>query len=300
MRGDLERMRGDAEQMRNDAERMRLKAEQKRVFKYFDADHSLYVAAGQVDDKVQGEIEEDLNIMGRLIENAIRDVAEDRSDHRAMGIKIRSLPFGNVGRSLQIDGYGALFEASVPFPLVQPPGEPRADKTKETTNSAWEDARRQLSHGPDGFGPDGPPMPPPDRVEYDAAKVEAFKNALIDALGNASHMRHLQAKDFVTVVVRSAEGGPRFVFSPGAGSGGGGGGGGSASGNPPSRPEPPVDGPGRRGPKPARPDGGAVVPGKGGDSSTMTIRVKKSDVDALAKGDLKPEDFRKRALVVVN
>lgn len=256
-------------------------------------ERSLYVAASTVDEKVQNEIEEDLNIMGHLIEKAVADVSEDRGDRRAMGIRIQTALLGNAAHNLQIDGYGALFEASVPFPLAPTAEEAQADQPKGNTNSAWEEARRELSGGGEGLVP-GIAVPPPDQMKYDAAKVEALKTALIDALGNANNMRHLQSTDFITVVVHSG-GEQRFNFFSTAGFAGP-----NkvyASGNRyktnPSRPG-------------GVPAGGGISTGvsrdsrRSGGESLLTIRVKKSDVDALAKGELKPEDFRKRTLVVIN
>jgi len=282
---EFEKARGESDRMRDEMEKAKSMLDKIHFKNAGPSTRSLYVPAAAVDDKVQDEIEEDLTIMGRLIENAIDDVADDRNDRRAMGISIRTLPFGNSSRNLQIEGYGALFEVAVPFPLVPPASDARPDKPKENTSSAWEEARQQLyrsqSPGPDMAGMPGPPP----GVEYDAGRVEALKETLLKSLGNASNMRHLQSKDFITVVVRSAGGGHLFhtvSMAPRAGQRKG-----------PDKPEEPEN------PKPLRTVSVKRSAGSG-DESVLTIRVKKSDADALAKGDLKLDEFRKRALVVVN
>jgi len=141
---------------------------------------------------------------------------------------------------------------------------------------------------------------------YDAKKVENLKEALFGALKEASHIRKLKPEDSVVLVVSGGQAthltvtrsvqmtfghipsgasptpmhamrpGPETL--PGGGQGGGiGGGMGGGMG-------------GGIGPLPETLLGG-------GQASVLTIRVKKSDVDAFAQDKLSFPEFQKRAKV---
>ena len=99
-----------------------------------------------------------------------------------------------------------------------------------------------------------------------------LKNQIIGDLGNARNIRNLKSDDFVTVVVLG--GGPQGMAVV--------------------RRETRSSG-GRRG-------GGGTVDVKGvetGAQSTLTLRAKKSDIDAFAKGKLDAEEFKKKVAVQV-
>ena len=127
--------------------------------------------------------------------------------------------------------------------------------------------------------------------DFDQQRVDNLKTQLIEDLANAKNIRNLKSDDYITVVVLGGgargtvvrrEGGAAAGRAGGNGFGGGGGAGGRGGGG-----------------------GGfshVEVTSAGIDSgaqSTMTLRVKKSDVEAFAKGKLDAEAFQKKVSVQV-
>jgi hypothetical protein len=244
---------------------------------------TLVVPAGAPDPKIFAMMEEDLNVMARVLEKAVSPGGE-RGAHKAMGIEVNTFVFGSPSpaRNLYLEGYGAVFLLNVKFPLRAPPEKPEPAKDKEETSSEWEEAKSEL-YGPRpgdaSFGAwEAAHGLRSKTEEYDAQKVEDLKSSLLEALKNASHVRQLKGNETVTLVVMGSESArPEAtitrknspVSTPGAGS----------------------RSIGMAGPERRKTGGGA--------DTTLVIRVKKSDVDALAKGKLDLDEFRKRATVVV-
>jgi hypothetical protein len=169
-------------------------------------------------------------------------------------------------RSLYLDGYGALFIVNVGFPLQPPPlAKPREERPP--ADSSWEEAKREL-HTP---GPDTMMARSPGE-EFDQEKATRLEDALLDALKNASHIRGLKSDDSITICVLG--GGVPLPMRNG----------------PKGEPDPFFD----------RAEAGGF-PGAGNQggsrATTLTLRVKKADVEALAKGKLATSDFRKRASI---
>jgi hypothetical protein len=241
------------------------------VFGGSKARKPLIVSTTERDTTEVGQIEEDLNVMMRIIEKA---AASTREETKVMGIDVFALSGSSAPRVFYIDGHGAMFLLRVKYPLLAPPS--KDDKPRDTTdtNSEWEKARQEVygrSRGEDRiFTREGP------AEEFDAERVEKLKTQLIDDLANATHIRNLKSDEYVTVVVSggAAERGGAMIRTesrPGKG---------GASGK----------------------SGVYAVSEKGsGDASqsTMTIRARKSDIDSFAKGKLKAEEFRKKVSVQV-
>lgn len=204
---------------------------------------------------------EDLGVMGRILEKAI-----GRGPSRGERLWFDGMIGGMSGRgpdALYLDGFGALFLLRVDYPLVAP-ASPRGDKEPEATDRTWEETRRELRQGTSGDvrlweGIDGKPGRP-DWAEFDAARVEELRNALIQAFKHASNLNLPKAEETVAVT----------VFGPAATD--------SESG---------VRAGGRR----AR--GGTADEGKR-TGSTLTLRARKADIDAFAKGKLSVEEFGKK------
>jgi hypothetical protein len=238
------------------------------------------VIVGSSDAKGRATMEEDLNVMMRILEKAAGGKNEPRPT--AGGIELFSFGKSSGPRVFYLEGYGAMFVLNVKYPLLAPP--PRDDQghTNEPANTEWEKAKEEV------YGR----RKPSDEIKFNAAqgeefdpqRVEDLKEQIIDDLVNAKNIRGLKSDDYVTVVVLG--GGTRGtirreIHSPRTGGGGGGFGGGGG---------------GR---------GGAVAvmetsgSSEGGAQTTMTLRGKKSDIDALAKGKLNAEEFRKKVSVQV-
>ena len=224
------------------------------------------------------DAEEDLSVMALILRKATGDVRGD-DKRMAMGIEVDSTVFGSSSgaRNMYVEGYGALFLLGVRFPLVAPPEKVEETAAKDELGSDWAEAREEYLRGERNTFElqferawTGVNQLRGDRLpseEYDADKVEDLKTGLLEALKNARHIRTLKPEEFVTVVIQGAEA--------------------------------------MRVEKTVTRTGGNVnvklTGSKRGDSrrgeTVMTIRVKKSDVDALAKGNLDLAGFRKKAAI---
>jgi len=264
----------------------------------------LVVSAKSTDAKVMSEIEEDLNVMSRVFEKEVeREVGQD-GPSSAMGIVILGAGDARSPNAIYLDGYGALFTLNVRFPLIAPAAKKEEPRTEKPADSLWDRTKREM------FGPRDPAAvhefmkghigeavrTKASEPKFDAAKVEGLKKSLVEALKNASNLRHLKPEDFVTVVAQNAGSGtgdfaihtagmPGGAGGGGLGGSGGGGGIGGAGGGVFTAYEKNVV---------------VVSDRSGGDSSrqaTLTVRAKKSDIDEFAKGKLSAEEFRKKAQV---
>ena len=237
---------------------------------------TLIIRTSDTDTKAQANLEEDLAVMSRIFDKALDQALSDDHSRRVMGIDVFFAPGSSPIRSLYLDGYGALFLMNVNFPLLPPPDKAEPAKEKSDIDSAWEDAKRELSGRPDAwdqvdksFRFSGPPGP---EQEYDEKKVGDLKDSLLGALKNATNIRNLKSDENITVCV---------FGGPSAG---------------PRRTRLDV----KRAPD--APSGDVVVASDSDDGvpargSILTIRAKKSDADLFAKGKLTPEDFRKKVSV---
>ena len=165
---------------------------------------SLLLRTRDFDPESQGQLEEDLNVMSRIVEKATQ--SEPTRGPRAMGIDLVFGPGGSPVRSLYLDGYGALFMVDVNFPLLPLPSIETnlLENAKPAPASSWEQARQEL------YGAPRPPEPvlgigwtPEDRAEqaYDADKVDRLRQSLFEAIKNATNIRQLPADESVTISV---------------------------------------------------------------------------------------------------
>lgn len=212
------------------------------------------------DSRNNASIEEDLNVMQRILDKSAGGRDEKAT---AMGIDVLTFAGGSSSnpRSFYLEGYGAMFLLKVKYPLLAPP---KGDETRtnDTTNSEWERARQELYGSKTREPRGGWPAPEP----FDQERVEKLKTQLIDDLANATHLRAVKSDESITVVVLGGSRGS-FVHSENVQRGG-------------------------------RGEGfGFKV--ETGTPTTMTLRAKKSDVDSFAKGRLKVDEFRKKISVQV-
>jgi len=241
------------------------------------AGRTLIIPKDAGDPKEFAEMEEDLNVMARILEKAA--TGREGKNRQAMGIWIHGgHSSSSVPKNLYIEGHGALFFLNVNFPLL-PPATKNADtEPKDKTSTEWEDARRELYRSPgSGIEPfelhlkNVPGFSGPVE-EYDSDKVESLKSDLISALKNAAHIRKLKSDDVVTVVVS------------GRGS--------SADGKVARR----VVGPKRA----AVGASVAITTGAGGEGrgTKLILRARKSDIDAFQKDKLSSDEFRKKVTTI--
>jgi hypothetical protein len=143
------------------------------------------------------EMEEDLTVMGHLLDQAIERGLGEQAPQSKMGVQMLYTSSKGMARSVYLEGFGALFMLKVNIPLLAPPPvtHPTAPKNAD---SEWESARREVlgEGGNDGIASAGE-----SDTAFDATQVETLKQVLLNALKNASNIRHLKPDDYVSVAV---------------------------------------------------------------------------------------------------
>jgi hypothetical protein len=232
----------------------------------------LIIRTSEADPASMSDIREDLAVMSRIVNKAVDRAVGRPARDSAMGIVLSALPGSRRPDSLYLEGYGTVFFVNVKFPLV--PSAPKdEDKAAQTPDSTWEQTKRELSverpavprlwEVPSGDVP----------AEYKSEPVDALKKELLESLKNATNLRHLKPEESVTIAVighRSAALGRLKRVGT-------------------------MNKSGTR-----KAELHAVdVSGRAPDRESMlTIRVKKADVDAFAKGEIDSAEFAKHASVL--
>ena len=171
-------------------------------------------------------------------------------------------------QALYIEGYGALFLMKADFPLAAPPTA-EAQKPEAPADSVWEQTRRELYMARRGRprivgGRIVFDRPARGSVPYDEGKVKALKKALLEALKNASNMRHLKPDEAVAIAVTGGDqGGIVHMRTSGASE---------------------------------REHIYQILTqaGIGHGRTVLTLHARKSDVDAFAKDDLSFDQFSEK------
>jgi hypothetical protein len=243
-------------------------------------------------DDANSAMEEDLNVMGHLIERSLeRGLGDDSPDFK-MGIRMLYSEGGRSVRAMYLDGFGALFMIKVGFPVFAP----NANEPKEpapAADSDWDKAKKDLYARDDtrptetAFASTG--------AKFDPDQVDELKQVLLQALKNASNIRNLKPNDFVAV---SVFGHPATVASTRKSRSNKN----QSSGLPQSNDAPSGAANRKNAVEAGRSEQKAVGQARVWDLSrtssqgtVLTIRVKKSDVDAFAKNNLDFEAFQKKA-----
>ncbi len=204
-------------------------------------------------------------------------------------------------KAVYIQGYGVLFLMGVDFPILFTPELQREPEqtADESADPVWQQARQKV------FSPnkDAPGNLPESRTETVQERVERLKSDLIKAMKHASNIRQLGPEEWIIFNVigfdqlsSSGISGGRMGMSGrggvyGEGGYGGYSGGGSALG-------------GYAGGYGGGMAGGIAGGGVGGygdtgfsSSTVLTLRAKKSDVDAFAKDEINIEQFQQKVQV---
>jgi hypothetical protein len=237
---------------------------------------SLAIQTSDVDREKVDAIEEDLSVMARILQKAARSLSED-DRFKAMGLDLDSSLFGSASgaRNIYLEGHGALFLLRVEYPLVGPREKTEPNPQEPPPSSIWEEEREAFLGANQNGDHETVFTVRRGRSEpYDEARVEGLKTSLLDALKHASNIRHLAPQEYVTVVV---QGGDATT---------------SSSGGTRVRKEKEKDKE-----KENRFNNDTVTTRrtiqKG--ESVMTIRVKKSDIDAFAAGKIDSNGFQQKA-----
>jgi hypothetical protein len=182
-----------------------------------------------------------------------------------------------VTEAIYLGDFGVMFLTSVNFPLLPPPKvDEEEKKVEEDVDTVWERTKQEMT------------MPKRDKTDemqllatsqfiqqqrqvqvYNAEKVEELKRTLTKTLKHAANIRGLKGDELVTVVVKgSAPAAVARITSA------------------------------------KRLDDGQILTrvsktGSGSSSPTfLTIRAKKSDIDAFSKKELDDAKFRKRVQII--
>jgi len=227
------------------------------------ASKSFVIRSSSSDPKEQANLEEDLTVMSHLLDKSLEELpGGQRHRETALGIDLFFAPGSSPMRSLYLDGYGAVFLVNVSFPLLPPPQ--KVEKEKPATNSDWEAARDEVyGQRGDGKFTVGP------SEEFNEDKVSKLKETLFETLKNATNIRGLKADDSITICVFGGSSSSRAKAKASAKRMV------AKDGDVMMWQEGIMDGPGRQ--------------------TVLTLRVKKSDVDAYAKGKVNLDEFQKRA-----
>jgi hypothetical protein len=228
---------------------------------------TLVIRSSDLDSKSQSGLEEDLTVMSHILDKALEEkLSSQPRARKAMGIDVVFTSSSSPIRSLYLEGYGAVFFLNVGFPLLAPP-KPEPKKEQRETSSTWEEARQEL------YGQRGEPkLSAAPGEEYDQDKVDRLKESILESLKNGSNIRDLKADDSITVCVFGVAGRSGRVQSTA-----------------------------RRTSTPTPLENYVYVigDGKGGRArgTILTVRVRKSDAEAFAKGKLDLDEFRKKAKI---
>jgi serine protease inhibitor ecotin len=99
---------------------------------------ALVIRSTDTDSAAQGNLEEDLAVMLRILDKAIEPIGGSRTARTAMGINVSFVAGSSSVRSLYLDGHGALFMLNVGIPLIAPPKGNEEAKEKPAADSSWE------------------------------------------------------------------------------------------------------------------------------------------------------------------
>jgi len=239
---------------------------------------SLAIQTSDVDREKVDAIEEDLSVMARILQKTARSLRED-DRLNAMGLELDANAFGSASgaRNIYLEGHGALFLLRVEYPLVGPRENTEPNPQEPPPSSIWEEEREAFLGANQNGDHETIFTVRRGRSEpYDEARVEGLKTSLLEALKHAGNIRHLAPQEYVTVVV---QGGDATT---------------SSSGGTRVRKEKEKDKEKEnRGNNDAVTSRRTIQKGE----SVMTIRVKKSDIDAFAAGKIDSNVFQQKATV---
>lgn len=156
---------------------------------------SLIIRTSDRDSKADAALQEDLAVMCHILDKAIRSGTQGAQRH-VMGIDVFFAP-GAGARNWYLEGYGAVFVMQVGFPLLPTEAKREANKEQTEVDSSWEEARQEV------YGRRDPTarMVGTPTEEYKEEKVTALKEAVLEALKNASNIRELKPEESITVCV---------------------------------------------------------------------------------------------------
>ena len=227
----------------------------------------LVIPAAELKVEDLAAITEDMSVMSRIFDNKLSQ-AHLTTERASLFVVLAPFSGHNSGtiEAIFLEDYGALFLMKVNVLLSPPPETPQEKETEEEdTDPLWTQMRQEM-YAPEEADRRRRTGDRPEE-KYDAEKVEELKETLIKTLKHAANIRALKPDESVVLTVIGKAGQPAA----------------SATG------------------RLLREDYGSryVIStsraGTGSFSPTvLTIRAKKSDIDAFAEGKLSFEKFTEK------
>jgi hypothetical protein len=189
----LERQAAHVARQAADAERqVNLVAKQVAgMTSYRDGVPPVQVRFSPADSKAAQEMDEDLAVMGLLIDQAIDE------PQSAMGIDMVFTSGSRSVRGMYIEGAGTLYMIKVGFPLLGP--EKAEEKAEEKpADSEWDKARQTLRGQKPSIEWESGSR---SSTQFDPKQVDALKKVLLNTMKNGANFRHLKPDEHLSFAV---------------------------------------------------------------------------------------------------
>jgi len=233
------------------------------------------IPAAEIEREDHLAIERDIHVMSHIFDRVLK-----KPVNKIGGVfTVMDDFFGRDSHVTQViyaDGYGAMFFMDVDFALVGPPPTSEAKEPnmpEEKVDTAWKQAEREL-YAPPNVTRNTENRPGP---EYDAEKIELLKRNLVETLKHAANIQALKSDESVILTVTGKAIMSTTVVSRGES----------------------VEWVFRSG-RWALADESRTASYPMLPPSVLTIRAKKSDIDAFSKGELDFNEFYKRTQLLAN
>lgn len=220
---------------------------------------------------------EDLRIMHRLLTKSLST--------NPRNIEKFSIRLGAEDRqfdAMYLEGFGALFMLSVDYPLVEPAKPETKPAEAESRDADWESEKQNKEGDSDEalLLPQLQTDPAAAPKEFNPERVNRLRNRMIEAIKHGSNIRTLKPNEEIVIVIAGRTQPKNFVFAP-------------AAADPNVKLATATLA--AAGVEPvARTLREPVIASDKTLQSAMVLRVKKSEVDALAANKTSPEDFRSK------
>jgi hypothetical protein len=148
-------------------------------------------------EKQATELAEDLGVLNFIFSRNLERTFADKTTEYRLGVPITLN--SRMVETGYIQDYGVLIKVHVPFPVATIEGEShKKSDSASNADSEWEKARRAIYGGGEAANGGGASQ---QAMVYDENLVAALKKQMLDALKNATNLRHIASSQFITVVV---------------------------------------------------------------------------------------------------
>jgi hypothetical protein len=210
-------------------------------------------------------LEEDLFVMARVISRTLERAEADKVVTK-LGVPMLLTGSGRSVRPMYIEGTGPLFLIKVSFSLMPPPEIEKKAALTNSPESEWIEAHRDVFGATEAVFDE----PSSRTSDYNDEQVALLKNELVGVLKNAANIRGLKSEEFVNIAVFGPASSVRISAPVKAGDAGG---------------------------KYSVNAIGYVSISGAGKGTVLTLRAKKTDIDAVASGKLDANAFKAKVTV---